>query len=90
MKYVLTHFNEFVNEELKKIPATYNHTDKKEEDREHNRLASKKKDGHEWKRHGTTKSGNKSITKKFTCPCGYQKQVVNDENEKVTITYTKK
>lgn len=90
MKFIHTNFDEYINEELKKTPSVYHYTSKQEEDKEHNRLASKGKDDHLWKKIGTKKSGKKSITKNYICKCGYKKEVVNDENEKVTITYSKK
>ncbi len=81
-------FEDFVNEEVSKLPTTYKFAKGESEDKNHDRLASKEKDGHSWKR-STTKHGEKSMTQKYTCRCGYGKVVVNDENKNVTITYTK-
>ncbi len=89
MKHILTNFVEFITEELKKTPSLYHFTKDQKADKEHNRLASKNKDGHSWKKNGTKKSGKASISQNFSCSCGYKKEVVNDENEKVTITYSK-
>lgn len=81
-------FADFITEELRKLPTTYNFTKTEAEDKKHDRLAAKKKDGHAWKKK-TSKHGKESKTEKFTCECGYGKTVVNDENKNVTITYTK-
>ena len=83
-------FVDFINEELTKTPTTYKFTKNEAGDKEHNKLASKEKDGHKWKRKEKKKHGKESISQKFTCECGYGKDVVNDENKNVTITYTKK
>lgn len=80
-------FTDFVNEELKKLPTTYNFKSEVE-DKKHDRLASKKKDGHSWKK-TVSKHGKDSKTENFTCECGYKKKVENDENKNVTITYSK-
>lgn len=90
MKYIFN-TEEFLNEELRKLgaEATYKFTKNESEDKKHNRLASKDKDGHSWKRVANKKSGSKSLNQKFVCKCGYSKEVENDENEKVTITYSK-
>lgn len=90
MKYIFN-IEEFLNEELRNLGAqtTYHFTKNEDEDKKHNRLASKKKDGHEWKKSGKEKSGKESLKQKFTCKCGYTKTVDNDENKKVNITYTK-
>jgi hypothetical protein len=82
-------FEDFVNEELKKLPTTYNFSKSGEvEDKKHDRLAAKNKDDHKWKKN-VSKHGTESKTEKFTCACGYKKTVVNDENKNVTITYSK-
>lgn len=86
----MTNMDEFLTEELKKLPTTYKYTSKEAEDKQHDRLAAKKKDGHSWKGGSKKKHGKESITQSFTCKCGYGKKVENDENQKVTITYTKK
>jgi hypothetical protein len=87
--FIHTKFDEYINEELKKTPSVYKFTKDQSEDKEHNRLASKGKDGHLWKKKGTKKHGEKSITQNYFCECGYKKEVANDENQKVTITYHK-
>ena len=89
MKNIFNFNDFFVNEELTKLPATYNFAKSETEDKKHDRLASKKKDNHTWKK-STAKHGEKSMTQKFECPCGYKKSVENDENKKVKITYSKK
>ena len=44
-------FNEFITEELRKLPTTYNFSKAGEaEDKKHDRLAAKKKDDHQWKK----------------------------------------
>lgn len=83
-------FDDFVNEELTKLPTTYKFTSDESKDKEHNRLASKKKDDHAWKKSGSKKHGKESKTDNFTCKCGYTKKVENDENKTVTVTYSKK
>lgn len=83
-------FEDFTNEELTKIPATKKFTKNESEDKKHDRLASKKKDGHEWKKSTKKKFGKESISQKHKCQCGYEKDVVNDENKNVTVTYSKK
>jgi hypothetical protein len=87
--FIHTKFDEYINEELKKTPSVYKFTKDQAGDREHNRLASKGKDGHSWKKEGTKKHGKASITKKYSCECGYRKEVDNDENQKVTVTYSR-
>lgn len=82
-------FEDFITEELRKLPTTYNFSKTGEaEDKKHDRLAAKKKDDHQWKKKAT-KHGKESKTENFTCECGYKKTVVNDENKNVTITYSK-
>jgi hypothetical protein len=88
MKNIFNFFD-FINEELKKTPTEYKFTSKETEDKKHDRLASKKKDGHAWKASVKKKHGKESITQNYSCECGYKKVVVNDENNKVTITYSK-
>lgn len=89
MKYVFT-LEDFLNEELKKLPTTYNFSKAGEsEDKKHDRLAAKKKDDHSWKK-SSKKHGKESKTEVFTCKCGCKKTVVNDENKNVTISYSSK
>lgn len=90
MKNIYNFDDYTLNEELKKLPTTYKFTKNESEDKKHNRLASKGKDGHDWKKSGTKKYGKSSMDQNFKCKCGYEKNVVNDENKAVTITYTKK
>ena len=80
-------FVDFINEELKN-PSTFNFDKGEKGDKEHDRLASKKKDGHSWSKK-TKKHGDKSMTQIFNCKCGYEKTVENDENKKVAVTYKK-
>jgi hypothetical protein len=82
-------FVDFINEELTKLPTTYKFTKSEKEDKEHNRLASKKKDGHAWKKAGSKKEGKASMTQNFTCKCGYKKIVVNNEGKDIVVTYSK-
>jgi hypothetical protein len=89
MKNIFSFEDFVINEEFNKLPTTYKYTKNEAEDKEHNKLASKEKDGHKWKS-SKKKHGKESITQKFACECGYGKEVVNDENKSVTITYTKK
>jgi hypothetical protein len=79
-------FNEFINEEF---VADYKFTKDEAGDKKHDRLASKEKDGHKWKRSGTTKEP-KSMTKNFKCECGYKKTTsVDEKDKKTTVTYSK-
>ena len=78
-------FEDFILEE---IEAEYKFTKSEKADREHNKLARKKEDGHEWKKK-VKKSGESSMLQTYTCPCGYKKVVDKDEDKKVTITYSK-
>ena len=81
-------FNEFVNEEF---VADYKYTKNEAEDKKHDRLASKEKDDHKWKRTGTKKDPkSKTMTKNFQCACGYKKSsCVNEDDKKTTVTYSK-
>jgi len=83
-------FDDFINEELTKTPATYEFTKNKKEDTDHDKLASKEKDGHKWKKSVKKKFGKESISQKYTCDCGYGKDVINDENKNITVKYSKK
>ncbi len=91
MKFVFN-FTDYITEELKKIPSTYKYTTKEAEDKKHNRLASKKDDGHEWKKFSV--KGQPKSTKTFRCKCGYEKKTEvareGDVDKSVKITYTKK
>ena len=89
MANIITNFGEFINEEYK-LPTTYKFSSAKSEkdDKEHDRLASKEKDGHKWSK-SVKKHGDKSKTENLKCKCGYTKKVENDENKAVIITYTK-
>jgi hypothetical protein len=89
MSLIFNKFEDFLNEELTKLPTTYKYTKNETEDQKHNRLASKDKDGHSWKKTGTKKSGKESMEQNFSCKCGYKKKVMNDENKKVEVTYSK-
>lgn len=89
MKNIFNFDDYILNEELKKTPSTYSFTSNEAEDKKHDRLASKKKDGHAWKK-STKKHGKESITQVQTCQCGYEKTVENDENKNVKISYKKK
>ena len=90
MKNVFS-FYEFLNEN-KKLPTTYKYTgkEKEREDKSHDRLAAKNKEGHSWKNGSKKKFGEKSMRQNFVCRCGYEKEIVNNENKDVTITYKKK
>jgi len=91
MKFVFN-FADYITEELKKTPSTYKYTTKESEDKKHNRLASKKDDGHEWKK--VSVKGQPKSLKNFKCKCGYEKKVEltreGDTDKGVKITYTKK
>ena len=90
MKFILTKLNDFINEELKKLPTSYKFTKSESDDKKHNRLASKEKDGHKWGKSESKKFGKSSTSQKYTCKCGYIKTVVKDEDKNVTITYSQK
>mgnify|MGYP000889436345 FL=1 len=88
-------FTDFINEELTKLPSTYNFSKGKtseKADQNHNRLASKKDDGHEWKKFSVR--GQSKSVKTYRCKCGYEKKVeltrVGDKDKSVSITYSKK
>ena len=82
-------FGDFINEELTKLPTTYKFSKSESEDKKHDRLAAKKKDGHHWKKDGSKKYGKESMDQSYKCDCGYKKKVVNDENKNITVTYSK-
>ena len=90
MKNVFSFF-EFINEN-KKLPKNYKFSSPKseKEDKSHDRFAAKGKEGHSWKSGGKKKFGKESIKQVFHCKCGYEKEVLNNENKDVTITYKKK
>lgn len=92
MKFIHTKFDDYITEELTKLPSTYKYTAKESEDKKHNRLASKKDDGHEWKKF-SVKGQSKSV-KTWKCKCGYEKKTEltreGDKDKSVKITYTKK
>ena len=89
MRFLLNIEDYILNEELKKNPTEYKFTKNKKEDDEHNRLASKDDEGHHWKK--SKKKGDKEDwTQMFSCQCGYKKEVKQNKDKSVLVTYSKK
>ena len=88
MKFLFDMENYILNEEVTKNPTEYKYTKKKEEDIEHNRVASKDDEGHHWKK-SKKKGSDDDWTQKFSCQCGYKKEVKHNKNKSILVTYSK-